>query len=329
MILIRSGTLQTYLAGVVAVLSLTAVVADEPRKQVLKAEGSGSLSAVAISADGKILAQTEDGIIRVWDLPAAKLLRSWKWKPSTLGAQRIALSPDGKRLATTSTALYHGDILVYDTANGELLWKQEDATESSWLELTFSPDGKRLVSTGNFIARKDEESLLKVWDAADGHFLRELKGGTKFRDLPIPFTPDGKTVVALSGADRLVFWDIETGKASPEVRVPNDDGAIAEYAAAPDGKTLAIRTTKSLYLWDRPSGKRLRVLSTKEGEGGKLQFSADGFSVLGFNQAGLQAWDVKTGEVRTLLKMEYSSPRAFSPDRKVLASGFDVHLVPK
>jgi WD40 repeat protein len=226
-------------------------------------------------------------------------------------------------------ALYHGDILVYDTTNAKLIWTQKNATHSSWLDLAFSPDGKRLVSTGNFIDAKDKESLLRVWDAADGKFERELKGHTTQRDLPIPFAPDGKTVVALFGNDRLIFWDIETGQASPEVRVAlKEDERIGGYVFAPDGKVLAIRSDKSLFLWDRVKAKRLRELSDRN-EGHPLQFSADGHSLRGFTAEGLVAWDLKTGVARTLLKMEYSHPQTFSLDRKKITSGFDVYPLPE
>ena len=316
--------------GLLLVLAFAAPVNAEPRKQTLKAEGSASLGSVAIAADGKVLAQTAANTIHVWDLPSGKLLRSWK--PSQQNGYelgRVAVSPDGKRLAVASARLYHGDILVYDTADGTLVWKQRDATNSTWLELAFSPDGKRLVSTGNFIDSKGKESLLRVWNAADGKFQRELQGATKNRDLPIPFAPDGKSVLALAGPDRLIVWDIETGIASPEVRVAPEGESIAEYAFAPDGKAFAIRSNKSLSLWDRMNGKRLRVLSDNKGEGTGMQFTADGSSLLGFTPEGLAAWDVKTGAARTLLKMDYSGPRTFSPDRKQLVSGYDVHPIPE
>jgi WD40 repeat protein len=300
---------------------------EKTSRQTLKAEGSRTLDAVAISADGKVMVQADQDTVYVWDLPAGKLLRSWKWSGDRIGRFRsVALAPDGKRLAASFVALYHGDILVYDTATGKPLWKQKDASNSSWLDMAFSPDGKRLVSTGNFI----DESLLRVWDAADGKFQRELKGRTTHADLPIPFAPDGKTVVALSGNDRLIFWDIETGKASPEVRVAlKEDERIGEYVFAPDGKVLAIRSDKSLFLWDRANAKRLREFADSKGQGSPLQFAADGSSLLGFTAEGLVAWDVKTGVARTLLKIEYSHPQTFSPDRKKITFGFDVYPLPE
>jgi WD40 repeat protein len=312
--------------------------ADEAPKWRLKAEGSQTPKAVAISADNKVLAQVDNELIRIWNLETGKLVRSWKNPEGTLVRTSASLSPDGKRLAVSGTTLYHGDILVFNTGDGELVWHKKDATNSSWLELTFSPDGKRVVSTGNFIDQKDKETLLKVWDAENGGLLHELKGGTKCRDLPIPFAPDGKTTVALSEFDRLIFWDITTGKASPEVRVveagwsneTNEAYAnwIGEYAFAPDGKLLAIRSPKSLFLWDRETAKRVRELASP-GEGTHLQFSADGSAVLGFTNRGLVSWDVKTGTAKTLLKIEYSSPVAFSPDRKLFVSGFDVYQIAK
>jgi hypothetical protein len=95
------------------------------------------------------------------------------------------------------------------------------------------------------------------------------------------------------------------------------------------GKVLAIQSDKSLFLWDRANAKRLRELADMNGGGHPLQFSADGSSLLGFTAEGLVTWDLKTGVARTLLKMEYSHPQTFSPDRKKINSGFDVYPLPE
>ncbi len=310
---------------------------------MLKAEGSGSLTSVAISGDGHWLAQTEHSLVRVWDLKAGKVLRSWKPPERTSGElHSVAFSPDGKCLAVAAAG-YSCEILVYDTATGKLLWRKM-TRESSEIRLSFSPDGKWLVSTGDFSKPGSKEgNLLNVFRAEDGELQRGLQGtrdsllGELGEYVPITFAPDGKTVAAVSGRGKLTLWDIESGKAAPEIPLDKDIGCISALAFSPDGKVLAVGTIKSVFLWDLTEGKRLRVLSERKspvaglnsGEALLLQFSADGASVFAFLDGKLQAWDAKTGTKRAAPGVVWSRASAFSANRKVLASGFNVYQIPE
>jgi WD40 repeat protein len=322
--------------GVLAVLNLQSGVAAEPQARVLKAEGSGSLTSVAFSGDGQWLAQTEYALIRVWDLKAGKVLRSWK--PPAEGAGElhgVTFSPDGKRLAVAG-ADYNCEILVYDPATGKLLWRKK-TQRAAEVRLSFSPDGKWLVSTGDF-SRGTKEHVLTVWRAADGELHRELEGTQLLNnEVPIAFAPDGKTAAAVSGRGKVVLWDIESGKADPEIPVDKAGHPISTLAFSPDGKVLAVGTTNAVFLWNLPGGKPLRVLSErKDAASGVqqrmahlLQFSADGATVFAFLDGKLQAWDAKTGEARKAPVVEWSRASAYSADRKALAAGFDIYPLPE
>src|SRR5262245_29456234 len=158
--------IQSCLRHAIPLWALTALnppagVAAEPEARVLKAEGSGFLTSVAFSGDGRLLAQTEHALVRVWDLKAGKVLRSWKPPESTGGELHSAtFSPDGKRLAVAA-ADYGCEILVYDPETGQLLWGNKTRGASE-IELSFSPDGKRLVSTGDFSRNRGKDIVLNV-----------------------------------------------------------------------------------------------------------------------------------------------------------------------
>jgi WD40 repeat protein len=318
-----------------AVLNLQLAVASEPEARVLKAEGSGSLTSVAFSGDGRLLAQTEYGLVRLWDLKAGKVLRSWKPPDRTEGElHSVTFSPDGKRLAVAA-ADYGCEILVYDTETGKLLW-QKKTREAAEVRLSFSPDGKWLLSTGDF-SRGKKENILTVWRAADGELHRELEGTPMLNnEVPIAFAPDGKTVAAVSDRGKVVLWDIESGKATPEVRVGKAI-YISALAFSPDGKVLAVGATNSVFLWDLPGGKPLRVFTERKDVADNvyqrmahlLQFSADGATVFAFLDGKFHAWDVKTGEARKAPVVAWSRASAYSADRKALASGFDLHQLPE
>jgi WD40 repeat protein len=276
--------------------------------------------------------------VRIWDLKTGKVLRSWK-PPKTTGwayLHTVAFSPDGKRLAVAAAA-YECELFVHDTETGKLIW-QKRTLGASHICLAFSPDGKRLVCTGDFSDRKNHD--LNVFRAEDGKLERGFyspKTPALSEEVPITFAPDGKTVVANSAAGRVTLWDIETGKAQPEVHIDPEHLEISSLAMSPDGKVLAVGTRKSLFLFDLKDGKRLRVLSERKkalvdwrkGEPLLIRFSPDGKTVLAFLDHKLQAWDVKTGKARKVPDVAWSEAAAFSADRSSVASGFKITTIPK
>src|SRR5262249_17417124 len=65
--------------------------------------GSAHLSDVAFSPDGKALASTVQGVVKVWDAATGEQLFSLSSPPGT-GAVSVAFSPDGTRLATAGSS---------------------------------------------------------------------------------------------------------------------------------------------------------------------------------------------------------------------------------
>src|SRR5689334_7267842 len=76
---------------------------------------------------------------------------------SDLDIDRIAIAPDGSRIATIASG--GGVITVSDRATGAVITQGQD--DARLYSVAFAPDGESLVTTGN-------DGRVKLWDARTG-----------------------------------------------------------------------------------------------------------------------------------------------------------------
>jgi RNA polymerase sigma factor (sigma-70 family) len=288
----------------------------------------GPIEALSLSADGKRLATGgDDGIVRLWDLAAGKLLRRFDVTGAVIRGFAVALAPDGKTLATPSRpkgAFGPEQISLWDAATGEELRRMEERSEPACARLVFSPDGKMLA------AGEWDGGHVQVWDAANGKKIKSWQGHTD-TVTAIAFSADGKRLVT-AGADKAVrLWDAATFAELRSFTGHTDRVLCA--ALSPDGTLLATGAADATArLWDVATGKELHVLTGHKYGVGAVAFSADGQTLLtGGHDGKILLWTAGTGKALKELPGRQGGITGLflTPDgKRVVCGGYDntVHV---
>lgn len=171
--------------------------------------------------------------------------------------ERLALSPEGKAVASTAS----GHLAVWELATGELLHRL-DGHRSPEVErplpvagLAFSPDGTVLAST-SWTPGVAPEASLKLWSLVSGERLQALAGEKGCRE--VSFSADGDSVWAACGRD-VQRYVLDTGRIVersahfPAELEPSGD-AEAAAAALPmprqgDADALALSEDGTQLAW--------------------------------------------------------------------------------
>jgi RNA polymerase sigma factor (sigma-70 family) len=209
----------------------------------------------AVSADGKMLAQTDNGSVRLWEIATGKEVGEIKTDRPTAG---LGFAPDGKTLAILQG---DGKVLLFDTATHRETRRfnePEDGVRSiqfgAKLPVVFTPDGKtiaiRAIEVGG--APGKISMPIKLFDVASGKEIRHIVPAEQGGSLDLIFSPDGKQF-AWNAANDMVVSETATGK---ELNRLKGDRPM-RFAFTPDGKSLVTQLNgeKAGVVWDVATGK--------------------------------------------------------------------------
>lgn len=148
----------------------------------------------------------EPNQLTVWDLATGKARRTASGE--TLSA--MALSPDGKRLALSTSIGKYGDggrsIAITDTLTGQMLHTIPlDLKQNQYAHLiAFLPDGEHLAGAGNH--------MIHVWNIREAKLKFKLSLGDDTSLSQLRFSSDGKSALSsVFMGERVQRWELTLG----------------------------------------------------------------------------------------------------------------------
>ena len=264
-------------------------------------------------------------------------------RPRGVNWNTVAVSPDGKTLATTHgqpNGDTKGELRLWDRETGKV--RKSVSEPKGTTAAAYSPDGKVLATT-------NYDGFLRLYDAATGTLWAtssQLPNQTNGLN-ELCFFRDGQ-YVATAGLDNVVrVWDVAAAREKRQakkditlVSVASFEGhqqAVVAVAVSGDGKTLISGGGDQMpRLWDIPATlpktgdkplavKKERVILQAQGQQIQVQAvaaSPDGtLFVTGGADNQLRTWtaDGKLAEIAGAFRAVVTSI-AFSPDGKLLAA---------
>jgi WD40 repeat protein len=260
------------------------------------------------------------------------------FKGHTFGIRSLAVSADGKRLASCGGDNRSREVKLWDVGTGKEVGSFADDIDSPEGQgaagakqfgrpfpvhieplsaLAFSHNGKLLVGGGS--------GGVTMWDVGDRRVMARLPGRVDSASV-ITFRPDGRAVAA-SGYQVSNVWDLDTSREVSSIR---RTASFQGSAFSPDLRTLAAANYQEIELYDTQKRELRSYLPEHRGSVHCIAYSADGRTLASASirnegehryRSQIKVWDAATEKERATFDGPAALIRALalSPDGKSLA----------
>jgi WD40 repeat protein len=261
------------------------------------------------SPDGKILASgSQNGEIKLWTLPEAKLLSLFKEHSSAVYSTNF--SQDGKMLVSGSI---DKTIKIWSVINkklGDSLKSNINAINT----VCFNLDGTILAAGGDKIT---------LYKAPGGGKIKTLKGRSTVNSLK--FSPDGRFLISGSRDKTIKIWSTSDWRLIKTLT--GHDDSVISIDISRNGKIIASGSRdKSIKLWSFTDGELLATLNGHTDYVFSVSFSPDNkLLASGSKDKTIKLWSVEDKKILNTLE-GHSGPVysvSFHPENTELVSCSD------
>ncbi|MFB2836203.1 protein kinase domain-containing protein [Floridanema evergladense] len=284
---------------------------------LLTLEGhSGSINAVVLSRDGKIIASgSDDTTIKLWNRETGTEITTLGQSSSNwfAGIKSIAISPNGQVLVSGSE---DKTIKIWQLNTGKEI-HTFTGHSGAIRSVSISPDGQLLASGS-------DDKNVKIWQLNTGKEISTLTGSSDwFAGVKsVAFSPDGE-FLASAGDDKTVkLWRVRTGE-----EILNLTGHLASVKSiifSSNGKILISGSEdKTIKLWKLSTGKEIYTFTGHTASVNTLAISRNGeILVSGSSDQIMKVWFLKTKEDRTFTVHSGSiNSIIIAPDGQTIITG--------
>jgi WD40 repeat protein len=206
---------------------------------------------LAFRPNGKqLVSGAVDGAISVWNLDeaASEPIEGSVEQPASV----VALSADGKQLATTGLASDRPAIIIFDLEAKKVthtLLGHEAAIRS----VAFSPDGLRLVSGS-------ADKTARIWDLGDSKFPELVRfNGHAAEVTAVAFNSNAQQVISGAADKTLKLWNAVDAVEVKEFT--GHAGAIVGVAFNNSNQPVSASADKTIRVWNPANGQQVRAIT--------------------------------------------------------------------
>jgi WD40 repeat protein len=282
---------------------------------------TNSVTAVAVTCDGRAISASEDQTLRPWNLKSCKSIasldaltsefrhpilspeyqsvRGWLLEGNETvqtpdghanWVNSVAVTPDGRLAISASGHQMRLWDLDWDLESGEAIFSLEGHTDVVYA-VGVTSDGRRAVSASR-------DRLLLLWDLETGKAILPRFEGHPDAVYAVAVTPDGRFAISGSLDRTLLLWDLESdrprtmgmdGARKPILPLEGHTDAIYCVALTPDGRRAVSGSRDgTLILWDLKTEKAEKKITTFTGEGAIMSCAVapDGQTIIAGDNSG-------------------------------------------
>jgi WD40 repeat protein len=217
--------------------------ANRDTKRIVPLPEPQTISALALSADGRMLAVGSGSDVTLLS-PTGEIAKK-------LGAQegqvsQLAFANDGRTLAGADE---DGAIRIWNVESGRLVQTFKGPAEIT--ALAFAPNSEVLATAA-------ADNAILLWNLQTGRLQAKFQKHEATINV-LAFSPNGQLLASGSDDRTIVLWEAATGKSKHTFK--GHEQTVTSLAFSPDGQLLASGSgNASVVVWEVESGKLNRVL---------------------------------------------------------------------